>query len=296
MDLDAAAAAWRRDGYVVLPDLLRDSEELERAVADLPLVFPSAEEYQADPGSRRNRPFSGDEFGGIVAFPFPSVPLCDLVVCDTLIRFAEAVFATEDIRVYASELWAKYTGAASYEQEHHRDYLNHTPLAPSGDIRWHGLELIIWLCDVPEELGPTCVVPRSVTSGLPALPHGYLRSERPELYDAEISGAGGLGTVVAYSTETFHRGTELISPAAARFSAHVSYRHGDATWLSRHAWGDRSFLPEWGPFVQQASVRQLLLFGFPPPGHSYWTTETLAGMRLRYPGLDLTAWETSGQK
>jgi hypothetical protein len=296
VDLDAAVTAWHEEGYAILPDLLRDTPEMTQAVAELPLVFPHAEEYQADPDSQRNRAFTGDEFGGIVTFPFPSVPLCNLVVCDTLIRFAEAVFDTEDIRIYASELWAKYSGAAKYEQEHHRDYLNHTPLAPSSDARWHGLELFIWLCDVPEELGPTHVVPHSATADLAALPHVYLRSERPELYDAEVSAAGGLGTVIAYSTETFHRGTELVSPGAARFSAHVSYRHADAAWLSRHAWGDRSFLSEWSPFVEQASARQLLLFGFPPPGHPYWTTETLEGMRLRYPGLDLTVWHTPGQK
>jgi hypothetical protein len=82
-----------------------------------------------------------------------------------------------------------------------------------------------------------------------------------------------------------------MAPKSARFSAHVSYRHADATWLDRHAWGDRSFLPDWGPFVEQASLRQLLLFGFPPPGHPYWTVQTLKGMRARYPGLNLSAWE-----
>jgi hypothetical protein len=32
------------------------------------------------------------------------------------------------------------------------------------------------------------------------------------------------------------------------------------------------------------------LFGFPPPGHPYWTPKTLTGMQQRYPGLDLTPW------
>jgi hypothetical protein len=64
-----------------------------------------------------------------------AVSLCRIVVHDKLVALAEAIFATRDIRVYASELWAKYTGAASYEQEHHRDYLNHTPLVPSADWR-----------------------------------------------------------------------------------------------------------------------------------------------------------------
>jgi len=29
---------------------------------------------------------------------------------------------------------------------------------------------------------------------------------------------------------------------------------------------------------------------FPPPGHPFWTAETLSGTALRYPRLDLTPW------
>ncbi len=36
--------------------------------------------------------------------------------------------------------------------------------------------------------------------------------------------------------------------------------------------------------------RQLALFGFPPPGHPYWTEATLAGTAQRYPGLNMTPW------
>jgi hypothetical protein len=167
MDLSDATAAWRRDGFVVLPGYI-DGPEMEAAQRDLAAVYPSAEEYHAAPGEGRNRTYTGDEFGGIIAFPFPAVALCRVVVHDKLVALAEAFFGTEDIRIYAAELWAKYTGAASYEQEHHRDYLNHTPLVPStGDLRWRGLEMFIWLSDVPEDHGPTHVVPLPVTAGVP---------------------------------------------------------------------------------------------------------------------------------
>lgn len=290
MDVEAAAETWRRDGFVLLPGYLH-GPELAAARADLASIYPRAEEYHAAPMDDRNRRYTGDEFGGIIAFPFPAVSLCRLVVHDKLITFAAAAFGTPDLRIYASEIWAKYTGAASYEQEHHRDYLNHTPLVPSTDTRWRGLEMFIWLSDVAEEHGPTHVVPLTETAEFPALPHGYERAERPQLYDAETSAAGPAGTVVAYSTDTFHRGTEMTAPGGARYAAHVSYRHAANTWTSRHAWGDQSFNPHWRPFVEHASMRELLLFGFPPPGHPYWTPQTLAGMATRYPGLDLAPWQ-----
>ncbi len=289
MDISAAAAAWRRDGFVVLPGFLSGSE-VEAARADLPSVYPRAEEYHTDPLSERNRRHTGDEYGGLVAFPFPTFALCNLAVHERVTAFVEAAFGTEDIRIYAAELWAKYSGAVGYEQEHHRDYLNHTPLAPSSDIRWRGLEMFIWLSDVTEEFGPTHLVPLALTEGLPVLPHVQARDKCPAIYEQEVSGAGPSGTVVAYSTDTFHRATELRAPRAARFSIHASYSHGENTWNSRHAWGDQSFHRNWKPFVERASTSQLLLFGFPPPGHPYWTPETLEGVATRYPGLDVTPW------
>jgi hypothetical protein len=108
-----------------------------------------------------------------------------------------------------------HTGlAAALRTQHHRDYLNHTPLVPSwSDLRWRG-----WRC------------------------------------------------------------------------SSASYRHADNTWTGRHPWGDRSFHPDWTPFVEQATIRQLLLFGFPPPGHPYWTPETIQDLQVRYPGLDTRRW------
>ena len=256
MDMLEAAEPWRRNGYVILPGYLR-GDHYDAAVADLPVIYPPASQFHGQPDDPAGARFRGDEFGGIAVFPFASVALSRLVVHDRLVGLAEAIFGTDDIRVYAAELWAKYSGAADYEQEHHRDYLNHTPLVPAGDITYRGLEMFIWLCDVPEDLGPTHIVPLGRTAGAPALPHGYLRDEWPDLYDAEVSAAGPAGTVVAYSTDTFHRGTQLTAPGGARFSAHVSYRHAASEWTSRYSWGDRSFTPQWAPFVEQASARQL---------------------------------------
>ena len=154
VDLVAAAAAWGREGFVVLPGYLA-GPDLELARAGLTCIYPSAADYHADPSSERNQIYNEDEYGGVIPFPFPTVALCNLAVHDRVIALVEAAFGTKDIRIYASELWAKYSGATTYEQEHHRDYLNHTPLAPSSDVKWRGLEMFIWLSEVTEELGPT---------------------------------------------------------------------------------------------------------------------------------------------
>jgi hypothetical protein len=117
------------------------------------------------------------------------------------------------------------------------------------------------LSDVPEDHGPTHIVPLPVTAGAPALPHGYLRPQRPEFYARH-----GSAPTPATSTPTTN------GPAAIRGETTPSTRTGT-------------------PFAEQATARQLQLFGFPPPGHPYWTPQTLRDLAVRYPGLDTSPWQ-----
>ena len=142
--------------------------------------------------------------------------------------------------------WAKYTGAAEYDQELHRDYLNHTPLVPTSDPRFAQLEIFVWLSDVTEAHGPTHVVSRQLTNHLPAWPNWLSRSDVPEMYEAEVSAAGPAGTVLAYSPATFHRGTAMTAPRGARYSLHVNFRPAAAEWANRHGWADKASHPS-GP-------------------------------------------------
>ena len=45
---------------------------------------------------------------------------------DVLVGLARTLLNDDDLRIYSAEPWAKYTGAADYDQELHRDYLNRT--------------------------------------------------------------------------------------------------------------------------------------------------------------------------
>ncbi|TDB88510.1 hypothetical protein E1264_11255 [Actinomadura sp. KC216] len=301
MDLDEAARQWRQDGFVILPGYLSE-EALRPAVDELELLFPSAQGFHDGTDSRRER-FLGDEFAGIDSFPFESTQISLLAVHDDLIRLAEKLLGGNDLRLYSAEAWAKYTGAADYDQDLHRDYLAHTVLVPSTADEYRQLEMFIFLVDVPEDLGPPHLVPKTHTANLAAKPNwyprqtlnvpeetGFVAESPPHLYDQEVSAAGPAGTVVAFDLGTFHRGTGLTRPGGARYSMHVNYRRAAAEWGNRHAWADRSHEPAWYRFVAQADPRQLELFGFPPPGHPYWTAETLAGVALRYPGLDMAPW------
>jgi hypothetical protein len=84
--------------------------------------------------------------------------------------------------------------------------------------------------------------------------------------------------------------TALTLPRGARYTIHLACRPARAEWGQRMAWASRSHQIEWYRFAHRATPRQLALYGFPPPGHPYWTEATLAGTAQRYPGLNMTPW------
>lgn len=302
MDLDGAARQWQAHGFVILPGFV-PAAELKPALDELPAMYPTAEGFHGGSDERRDR-FTSDEWAGIDSFPFRSAELSLLAVSDRLIDLAETLLAAIDLRISSAEAWAKYTGAADYDQPLHRDYLNHTLMVPAGDPRFRQLEMFVYLVDVPEELGPPSMLSLTRTTGLLAKPNWYPRQDgadseggwvatvaSPDLYDGEVRAAGPAGTVVAWAPETFHRGTALTLSRGARYTIHLAYRPACAEWGQRMAWAGRSHESGWYRFVYRATPRQLALFGFPPPGHPYWTEATIAGTGQRYPGLSMTPWQ-----
>jgi hypothetical protein len=304
VDSNSLVANWRRDGFVILPGYL-SYDKLRPAVAELDLMFPSAEAFHSGGGGPVKARFK-DEFGGIDNFPFKSTELSLLSVHPKLVDLAADLLETDLLRVYSIEAWAKYTGAADYDQHLHRDYLSQTMVVPSHDLRYQQVEMFLYLSDVPNDLGPPSFVARRYTQDLPAIPNWFPRGDdvgieeehprwlsqrgSPELYEREVSAAGSAGTVVAYANDTFHRGTAMTRPRGARYTIHVNFRPEGVDWISRHPWQKYSNSSRWHAFVLRATPEQLALFGFPRPGHPYWTDEAVRGVAERYPGLDVRPW------
>ena len=275
-------------GYAVLPGYLGE-DELAPAQSELGLMFPTAEEYHTGADPARNARFTGDVFGGIDLFPYSSVEWSLLGLSPAIAALAEALLGSAALRLYEAHNWAKYAGAADYDQQLHCDYRNHTPVVPSDDPTLAEVEMFIYIHDVPEELGPTHVVSQRHTAGLPLWPPRITRDEHPAIYAHEVSAAGPAGTVLAYKTTTFHRGTVMSESGGARFSLKASYRIVSDIWFDKMSLTER-LGDSWYRFVERATPRQLELVGFPPRGHRYWTPRTWNDVCLRYPNADLSAF------
>ncbi|MEJ7585513.1 MAG: phytanoyl-CoA dioxygenase family protein [Acidimicrobiales bacterium] len=302
MVTDADIERFHRDGFVVVPGFL-SPHDLGPARANLGSELPTAGAFFDHPDASNER--FRDEFAGITSFPFESVELSLLSVHERLIDLAERLLGRAALRVYSVEAWAKFTGAADYDQPLHRDYLNHSLLVPTVGAGPSQVEMFLYLSDVSQDVGPPSLVPTPVTEGLGALPNWYPRSDgvvdsdhpgwvspsgRSDLYEREVAACGPAGTVVAYRIETFHRGTALRAHRGVRHTLHVNFRLADHDWIGRRAWTDSANSAAWEAFVVRATARQLGLFGFPLPGHPYWSDETVDGVAQRYPGLDVSPW------
>lgn len=280
-DLTAAKAHFDEHGYVLLPAYL-SAEELAPSQATISQIFPTPEEFHADPAGTTYQPAQ--------RFPYEAVEWSLLTANASLVKLAESLLATSEIRVKEAHNWAKFTDAAHYDQRLHRDYGNHTLLAPTVDPAFGEVEMFIWINDVAEDAGPTHVVSRTATKHLrPSMPE-LTREEEPEIYAREVSSAGPAGTVLAYRNDTFHRGTAMTAPGGARYALKVSFATKNTYWVDRLGLLQTCGSKQWYDFVNQATPRMLEVLGFPPRGDRYWTPDTYAGVVRRYPDADLSAF------
>lgn len=115
------------------------------------------------------------------------------------------------------------------------------------------------------------------------------REDAPELYANEIAASGSAGSVLAYRSDVWHRGTDIPS-GHERHVLVLAFRPAAIDWIGFDAHQPLVSLPDWIAFAEGSSPEELALFGVPRPGHEFWTSETLDAMQRHYPGLDLMPW------
>ncbi|HXQ11550.1 MAG TPA: phytanoyl-CoA dioxygenase family protein [Caulobacteraceae bacterium] len=308
----AHVAHFERHGWVLIERLLGEAE-IDAAHPGLFQLYPTPEQFRsgADPRVARFRSgsdapenegedprFRPLQFAGLQEFPFPDPALNLLPLHPAIIAVAEDLLHTRDVRLYQAETFAKYTGVTQYDQPFHADYTNHVMLPPRRDGRWRQIHLFLYLSDVTAAHGPTRIVSRTLTDDTPlvalSFPRARVSAERHADWEgAATSAVGPRGSLLAYSADVVHRGTEMTLEGGGRFFFNLAYRAADADWVGGNPWPRKGISPGWTPLVEALSVRQLQALGFPPPGHAYWDAETLAGAAQRYPKLDLAPWRAA---
>jgi hypothetical protein len=287
----------REQGFTIVEGFLAQ-DELKAAQEALWLHYPRPEEYFADPSAHQE--YTRSQFAGDRHATWQSWDLNRLAFHPDLVDLAERFLGSADIHLYNAFLWAKYSGAIDYEQPLHRDFVNHSLVAPKRSDPGRQMESFILLSDVDEEDGPTKVVPLKASA-----PHLYWPKSKLDgfenfaggtgiepggLADVEVSVTGPAGTLFTYRTDVLHRGSQMTGDRRARFVLGTDYEVWGPRWTGRTGWPDQSLSPHWTEMMERATPRERELFGFPAIGDPYWNEQTLTDVQCRYPRMDMTPY------
>jgi hypothetical protein len=280
-----------RHGFAIIPGFL-EPDELKAAREGMLQYFPTWQELAATP----------QRFGSIIEdpehlqieFPFANNALNDIATHPELIGFVERLLGTRDVLLSQSAIWAKYAGTGDFDQGLHLDYQGNTLVIPRDDGAFRQINMILYYTDVTEDLGPTCVVSQEKTRHLPLWPTHRPRKKNSELYEHERPVLAAAGDLLIFSMRTWHRASDMTAESGHRFSHHFVWRAAAHQFQGYHLWAQQGENPDLGGFIERASPRQREVLGFPPPGHEYWTEETLAAVKLRYPGFDDGPYRITG--
>jgi len=283
-DLLAAAQRWQTEGWALVEGLI-EAAEVDAVADDLERLFGAdtfADYNRASglgDGSPEGRRFRSTQFEGMRGFPQPGCPaLNDLFVQPRLIEFAQQALGQDDLRIYQAAIWGKWAGAVNYEQPLHQDG-NHSLVPPRMEPGFWHLESFLYLSDVDED----CAPPRLVPTSRSGVPYG-------DLYEHEVAATGTRGSLLAYRSDVWHRGTDFARSDASRFVLVVAFRPAQADWFGYDAFPRLGNNDTFRSFAAGKSPEDLALFGVPRPGHPYWNEATVAAMAAKYPGLDVAPW------
>jgi hypothetical protein len=289
---------WQQDGFVIIEDFFTPDE-----IAPLFEDFEALYDHLAPAQSAAvalNKKQAGvlgkvhpKQFQNIDSLPYEaSIDLNLISMHPGLIAFAKALLAVNDVHLYQSHTWAKFTGAADYDQMHHCDFGNHTLTAPGDLACQRSVDFIAYITDVEDDLGALHYVTKPDSDHI--LGAGEViapEASQAKLKQKERSAAGPAGTLVAHSIDTFHRGTNLTRPEGRRYTMTFGYKAAGNDMIGYHAWQSSPHKP-WERVLNHASPEQLACLGIPKPGSDYWTPRTLRLTQARWPGWDLSAWRT----
>ncbi len=297
---------WASDGAVLMPRFFSKAE-IAPILEDFQTLYPHAPSHAlaaADPqnGTAVRMP-PREQFQHAHMMPFDcSAALNLLALHPALIAFARAALHSDDVRLYQSISWAKFTGQADFDQPFHMDYYNHTLTTIGDDAGQRTVNFSIYATDVSDAHGSIRYVTRGEGDQIcgPLRPGMPDASQQAALRQIERSGAGPSGAVLAYSSDIYHRASNLTAPEGKRFVLFASYKAAKNDAVDFTAWP--SSVPKewsrlysfdatpWRHFFERGSPEQLACLNVPPPGHSFWTEATLARTQARWPQWDMTPW------
>ena len=286
---------YREHGYAIAENFLSQTE-LNRAREEIDSFIPGWLDYADNPhGAKPEGWNESPRSRRTMRFPFKGAQLNSITLHPELRRFASIFAESEDLFCEQSDLHYKCKGHyADSDQLMHLDYMNHTLAYPPNVPAYWQTAFLLYYTDVTMGAAPTAVCSWKHYKDEILWPTAYEEKDRAELYENEVKVVVPAGSVLAYSMRTFHRGTSF-NEEAARVGHFITYSPAKPKWLGIVGWPEQGVYGSFQKWMAGASLQERELLGFPKPGDSYWTEETLAGVAARFPEMDMGPYRQDPQ-
>ena len=287
---------WRREGFTLIPEFF-STEEILPIIEDFRELYEDRGQGEGV-GTPLNKKEEGaigaghpKQFMNIDSLPYNASSAINLIsLHPALISFAKSLLDVDDVHLYQSHTWAKYTGEADYDQAFHCDFGNHTLTVPADDVSLRTVDFILYLTDVTDAHGALHYVTKTDSDRILGSGAVFAKDDQQfALKEKERSAAAPAGSLLAHSIDTFHRGTNLTEIDGHRFTMTVGYKASGNEMIGFHVWQSAADRP-WPIVLNNATPEQLQCLGIPMPGDVFWTDRTLKLTQLRWPEWDMSVY------
>ncbi|MEE2709888.1 MAG: phytanoyl-CoA dioxygenase family protein [Gemmatimonadota bacterium] len=305
--------SFDRDGFILVPDAIGTNSTLAalEAIEQIAYGMPFKDylnEYEQHGKGAVTDGFQGESRGGRTQFP-TGIDVLDRMIeeDDYLDMFAQCL-GSQDMSYNNAHLFIRFGPTDKRHAEnswegYHIDHNTNSFLPPSADIYQFGyVNSAVYLHDVEPDGAPMHVIPGSHRK-LPELLPELIRTgnwsgnsavgdlRKVEGFEKPIPTTAKAGSVLFYNSYLVHAAVPFINNRAHRCFWTLSMaRNDNQSWTKlANPWqyGERDYLV---PFLEKTTPRVRALLGWPPPGHSYYTDQTLELLATWFPGMDLTPY------
>lgn len=248
------------DGYVILKDYI-PSEELIRLQEAQRCVLKPWEMVKDQPPANRAE---------LIPYPYQNVTMAKYYLEPGLLALGRRFLKTPDVQVRVGYMIARYPGFKSQDPGH-IDNGNNSLLPMSESNREFGqIGFWIHLEETTADQAPLLLVKKK--------------------YGKDLSKAEPFicppGSIAVFSNYTHHASSTFKGNEGQRFTWGFALGRADHPFeglLNYTALGQN---PIFKQVVSSLTPDERTLFRFPPPGHHYYTKQTLQALEEQYPGFN----------
>ena len=304
--------AFQRDGFILVEDLF-EPLEVAAALDDMEKVFygKSYAEYLAEfertgkgesvePTVANAVAHYGDTEYGRAQFPTGFEALDRLIENEEYLEIFAQCLGTSDISYCNAHLFMRsgptdQRHAEQPWQGYHVDHGTNSFLPPGHATgAFDYVNSGVYLHDVDDDGAPMHVIPGSHRQAADALLRlgGNIDDIREVAeFAVPLPTSGRAGSALFYSSYLIHAAVPFKNKRKQRAFWTLSMARGDSSrWIKlANPWSgpERQFFQ---PFWEKTTPRVRALFGWPAPGHPYYTETTLKGLAIQFPNMDLTPY------